>query len=90
MNKDPNDAFQRLVFSPRCACKGGYVYLSLVASLGGGVHAKEEFDLWIRVFSRQMIGNFVLSFIVKICSSLMFRLDLYLGTSCRKVESRTF
>jgi hypothetical protein len=69
------------------------VYLSLVASQGGGIHAKEEFDLWIRVnglFSRQMIGNFVLSFIVKICSSLMFRLDLYLGTSCRKVESRTF
>jgi hypothetical protein len=29
--------------------KGGYVYLSLVASQGGGIHTEEEFDLWIRV-----------------------------------------
>ena len=69
------------------------MYLSLVASQGGGIHDEEEFDLWICVnglFSRQMIGNFVLAFIVKICSSLMFRLDLYLGTISSKVESRTF
>ncbi len=42
------------------------MYLSLVASQGGGIHSEEEFDLWIRVnglFSpRQMIGNFVLAF----------------------------
>ena len=70
------------------------MHLSLGVSQGGGIHTEEEFDLWIHVnglFSpSQMIGNFVLTFIVKICSSLMFRLDLYLGTISSKVESRTF
>ena len=48
MNKDLNDAFQCLL-SPRCSFKGGYVYLSLVAGQGRGIHVEEEFDLWIRV-----------------------------------------
>ncbi len=83
------------------------MYLSLVASQGGGIHVEEEFDLWIRVngsFSpgkyriqigmfrpirvdhtnclqvaiktHSFVGNFVLAFIVKICSSLMFRIGL--------------
>ena len=37
------------ILSPLCIPKGGYVFVSLVVSQGGGIHAEEEFDLWIRV-----------------------------------------
>jgi hypothetical protein len=37
------------LLSPLCTLKGGCVYLSLVASQGGGIHAEEEFGPCIRV-----------------------------------------
>ena len=51
MNKDLNDASQRLtsLLSPLSALKGGYVYLSLEANQGEGIHAEEEFNPCIRV-----------------------------------------
>ncbi len=49
VNKDLNNVSHRLVFSLLSVRSKVVMCISLVVSQGGGIHAEEEFNPWIRV-----------------------------------------